>query len=406
MDPTFVENPPRPSGQNQGPQHQNATLQNNWNPFQNSLNSSLTVKLDRSNFLAWKSQVIPTVIGHGLDDILLAGVAPQERMVNGQENPMFLAWKRKDQLLLSWLRSSMSESILGSVAHHVTSSSAWRALEQRFASQSKARLLQIKSQLSTVQKGSLSIADYFDKVKILADSLSTAGHPLDESDLIMHLLNGLGPEYDPVVVHVTSLVDNLSFDSIQSLLLTHESRLERHYTTGAPLSGLSANLSVGSSRFGAGSTNNRSAGYGGRGYGAGYSNRPFNRGHGSGGRSHGNPRTICQVCHKSGHTAAVCHYRFDKSFVPPKLGESQAFLTEMDEEDQNHYSSHTIPDFAYDQEWYADTGANSHVAKGMEHLDYEAPYPGQETLAVGNGKQLPISHIGQEHRESFAQRES
>ena len=87
-----------------------------WNPFQNSLNSSLTVRLDRTNYLAWKSQVIPTVIGHGLDDILLTGVAPVQRLINGGINPEFTTWKRKDQLLLSWLRSSMTETILNSLA--------------------------------------------------------------------------------------------------------------------------------------------------------------------------------------------------------------------------------------------------------------------------------------------------
>ncbi|KAF4403314.1 hypothetical protein G4B88_007960 [Cannabis sativa] len=219
-----------------------------WNPFQNSLHSSLTVKLDRSNFLAWKSQVIPTVIGHGLDDILLGGISPPEKLVNGQSNPEFTIWKRKDQLLLSWLRSSMSESVLGSLAQFQSSYSAWRALEQRYASQSKARILQIKSQLSTIQKENLSISDYLDKVKLLADSLSVAGTPMEESDLIMHLLNGLGLEFDPVVVHVTSLVDDLSLESIQSLLLTHESRLERHFTIVDSSTKISANLVVGPNR--------------------------------------------------------------------------------------------------------------------------------------------------------------
>ncbi|KAF4384668.1 hypothetical protein F8388_003975 [Cannabis sativa] len=40
--------------------------------------------------------------------------------------------------------------------------------------------------------------------------------------------------------------------------------------------------------------------------------RTFGRG------SYPSSRLICQVCMKSGHTAAVCHYRFDKSWVTPK----------------------------------------------------------------------------------------
>uniref|UniRef100_A0A803PVN2 Retrotransposon Copia-like N-terminal domain-containing protein n=1 Tax=Cannabis sativa TaxID=3483 RepID=A0A803PVN2_CANSA len=307
MDPSIIDNPPRTTAQTQGPPPPPPPApSSSWNPFQHSLNSSLTVKLDRSNFLAWKSQVIPTVIGHGLDDVLLI------------------------------------------------------------------------------------------------DSLSTAGHPMDESDLIMHLLNGLGPEYDPVVVHFTSLVDNPSFESIQSLLLTHESRLERHFTVNDSSSKLMANLTTSSPRFASGLPNSRSATNPNRVHGFSQSNRPSSRYFG---RGMAPSRLLCQVCFKTGHTAAVCHYRFDKTFIPPKSGDSHVYLTEIEEEDVAPYSSPMVQDFAHDAEWYADTGANKHVATGMENLDYEIPYHGHDTLAVGDGKRLQISHIGQDNRENLAQRE-
>ena len=104
------------------------------NPFSNSLVSSLTIKLDRSNFLAWKSQVLPTVIGHDLDDILLSNVSPPQFLLTGAVNPAYLQWRKKDQLLLSWIRSSMSEGILGTFASYNTSYSVWTALEQKFSS--------------------------------------------------------------------------------------------------------------------------------------------------------------------------------------------------------------------------------------------------------------------------------
>uniref|UniRef100_A0A803PZZ3 Uncharacterized protein n=1 Tax=Cannabis sativa TaxID=3483 RepID=A0A803PZZ3_CANSA len=101
MDPRNPKNPP-PSSAQAPTTSAPAPANPPWNPFQNSLHSSLTVKLDRSNFSALKSQVIPTIIGHGLDDILLGGVCAPERLVNGQTNPELTIWKRKDQLLLSW----------------------------------------------------------------------------------------------------------------------------------------------------------------------------------------------------------------------------------------------------------------------------------------------------------------
>uniref|UniRef100_A0A803P1W3 Integrase catalytic domain-containing protein n=1 Tax=Cannabis sativa TaxID=3483 RepID=A0A803P1W3_CANSA len=284
----------------------------------------------------------------------------------------------------------MSETILGSLAQYNSSYDAWRALEQRFANQSKARLLRIKSQLSIIQKGNLSITDYYDKVKLLADSLSSGGHPLDDSDLIMHMLNGLGPEYDPVVVHVTSLVDILSLESIQSMLLTHESRLERHYTINDSSSKIMANLTVHNSHSNSGPSYRS---YAGQGCGNFTSNRSQGRSYGRGNQSI--PCLLCQVCHKSGHTRAVCHYRFDKKFITPKINETRAYLAEIDDqEDPQAYSSSAIQEFADDHDWYADTRATNHIAQGVEYLESKNPYSGSDTLAIGIGKRLPISHIG------------
>ena len=109
-----------------------------WNPFSNSLTASLTLKLDRSNFLSWKSQVIPTVIGHDLDDLLFRDSSPPSTLLNGAPNPLFLQWRRNDQLLLSWLRSSMTEAVLATVASYPPSHSVWRALEQKFAIKSSS----------------------------------------------------------------------------------------------------------------------------------------------------------------------------------------------------------------------------------------------------------------------------
>uniref|UniRef100_A0A803PJV9 Retrovirus-related Pol polyprotein from transposon RE1 n=1 Tax=Cannabis sativa TaxID=3483 RepID=A0A803PJV9_CANSA len=212
------------------------------NPFSHSLTSTLTVKLDRTNFLSWKSQVLPTVIGHDLDEILLAGIPPPAQLVSGEPNPMLRQWKRQDQLLLSWLRASMTDAVLASVANFTSSHSVWRALEQRFSSQSKARLLQLKSQFSTLRKGGQSISDFSDKVQSIADSLAIAGSPIQDQDLILQLLNGLGPEYDSVVSGITARSDDLTFEEVQSLLLAHESRIDHHNTVADLSMKLQANV--------------------------------------------------------------------------------------------------------------------------------------------------------------------
>ncbi|KAF4352340.1 hypothetical protein G4B88_000943 [Cannabis sativa] len=79
----------------------------------------------------------------------------------------------------------MTEGVLGTVASYTTSNAVWKALEQKFSSQSKARLLQLKSQLSNATKGNQSISDYIDKLKVVCDSLAVVGHTVSDLDLVV-----------------------------------------------------------------------------------------------------------------------------------------------------------------------------------------------------------------------------
>lgn len=92
-------------------------------------------------------------------------------------------------------------------------------------SQSKARVMNLRFQLQTLKKGSLSIDEFVLKMKTIAESLHDVGHVLSDDDLVMHLLGGLGPEYDVVVVNLTTRNDLLSLLAVHSILQVHEMRL-------------------------------------------------------------------------------------------------------------------------------------------------------------------------------------
>ena len=70
------------------------------------------------------------------------------------------------------------------------------------------------------------ISDYFQRFKGLVDTLFAASQPLNNFEIVSYLLTGLGPEYDPFVMSVTTCVDPLSFDELYGHLLEHENRLE------------------------------------------------------------------------------------------------------------------------------------------------------------------------------------
>jgi hypothetical protein len=127
------------------------------------LNFRIATKLTESNFLTWKSQIQPTVHGFNLNKYLEE--PPPEKKIpdaNGQlhDNPIFSHWERQDQLLLGWIRSSLTEIVQSQVSSCGTSYDLWNDLKQSYSATSRARITDLHCQIQTTTKGSTSCADY------------------------------------------------------------------------------------------------------------------------------------------------------------------------------------------------------------------------------------------------------
>ncbi|GMN29939.1 hypothetical protein TIFTF001_046390 [Ficus carica] len=121
----------------------------------------------------------------------------------------------------------MSESMIGHVTHCVRASEIWYTLERLNATQSRARVLQLRSMLQTLKKGSMSIKEYFIKMKNVADLINVAcGHIMADDKLLLYILGGLGNEYDSVVVQLTGRQGSVSLEEAQCMLQTQEMRIE------------------------------------------------------------------------------------------------------------------------------------------------------------------------------------
>lgn len=95
-----------------------------------------------------------------------------------------------------WLIASLSEPVLPFTVGSTCASSLWLILERRLATLTRSHVLQLKRRIQTIQKGSLSITDYLQQIKVVADALAAAGAPLDDSDLVAHILHGLTDDYE------------------------------------------------------------------------------------------------------------------------------------------------------------------------------------------------------------------
>lgn len=264
------------------------------------------IKPGRSNYLLWKTQVLSSIRANAVENLIDGSTPPPSRLVvqtNGGQgmtsliNPDYQIWMRQDQALLSWQLSSMTEPILGTITGCHTSCELWTALKRSFSSQTKAKALQLRMKLQSTKKGSLSITDYYNSMKNIADSLTAAGNFITDEELVRYILGGLGSDYDSVVVNITARATMSSIEEIYSLLLTHESRIEQVNNI--------ATIDLGSPAANYAYRNNSSGNFKAP-------NRNNQRGRGRFGGGRNNSKPTCQVCSKYGHSAFVCYYRFDR----------------------------------------------------------------------------------------------
>ena len=72
----------------------------------------------------------------------------------------------------------------------------WHKLEVYFASYTKAKVRQLKTQFKAIKKQGAT-PEYLLKIKTVVDALAAIGSPISNQDHIEVILNRLGEEYAP-----------------------------------------------------------------------------------------------------------------------------------------------------------------------------------------------------------------
>ncbi|POO02337.1 hypothetical protein TorRG33x02_021210 [Trema orientale] len=72
-------------------------------------------------------------------------------------------------------------------------------------------MLQLRVQLQTTKKGSMTIFEYFAKMESFVDALALGGYNVENDELIMCILTGLPSNYDATVTAILSLVAEEAF---------------------------------------------------------------------------------------------------------------------------------------------------------------------------------------------------
>ncbi|WVZ57430.1 hypothetical protein U9M48_007816 [Paspalum notatum var. saurae] len=351
-----------------------------------SLGPPISEKLTRENYLLWKAQILPAIKSAKLMGILNGStkappvtntVTNSDKTTSTISNPDYEQWLVQDQLVLGYLLNSLSKEVLAQVAVLTSAAEVWGTLETLYSARSRARVTNLRMQLSTLKKGTMTVAAYYAKMKAIGDELAAAGNPVGDDEMVSFILSGLDFDYNPIVSSVLSRIEPITLSELYSQILAFETRLQMFQDQNSS-----------SSQFQS-SANAATRGRGGYGRGRG-NNRGRGRGRGRGGRDAGNfnsprqnnqgpsnDRPLCQICGKRNHSAVDCWHRFDETY-----------------QQQTKTAGSASAAYGIDTNWYADSGATDHITGELEKLTVRDKYNGRDQVHTASGSGMRISNIG------------
>ncbi|XP_024984096.1 uncharacterized protein LOC112520023 [Cynara cardunculus var. scolymus] len=187
------------------------------------------IKLTPLNFPVWRKQVMATLVGLRLDGYVTGTThTPSKTLASDstKPNPAYLTWFRQDQTLLGALLGSCSEQIQHVITSAKTSCQAFEQLFASYASNSRSRIISLKSRLANNPQGSRPIAEYLHEMKTLADDLALAQSPISDEDLVVHILGQLGDDFAYVSAALKMRETTIKFLDLFDKLVDHERSLQ------------------------------------------------------------------------------------------------------------------------------------------------------------------------------------
>lgn len=188
--------------------------------------SLISLKVSSSNYLLWKSQVLPLVRSLGIENHLTENKPPEKEIKDkdGEAtlNPSYVTWINNDGLLTSWLLGIISEEVLSMIEGMESVHQVWSSVEDILLSITKENEIHINESVHCLKKGNLSLEEYIKKFKALSDKLAAMKKPLDDITKVFTLARGLGTNYKDFKTTMLSKAPYPTFNQFILALKAHE----------------------------------------------------------------------------------------------------------------------------------------------------------------------------------------
>ena len=344
------------------------------------VNLSSMLKLNSVNYLSWHLQLQATLFGYGLFKFLdgthpppAPTLAPTTSSATATPNPAYLTWLCQDRLLFGAIIGTLKPTIVPLVSCASTAKDAWDILSHTYARQSRGHLKLLKTRFKNLTKGSSSITDYINSIRMCVDQRLLLRDTVLPEDVIEQVCDGIqDPAYTNLIESINARDTLISFNELHEKLLVREDQLTTikappllpvtaHSTSTRPSHATPpSDLTTRPSSYAKPSSSSHkkpTKGYQGK----------------------------CQWCHTFGHSLYKCP-SFQEKFpnakptLPPSSSQPRA-----------HLATNTA---APNSSWLLDSGASHHITNDLANLSLHHPYDGTEEIVIGDGTSISITHIG------------
>lgn len=144
-------------------------------------------------------------------------------------DPSFDAWERCNNIIHSWLVSSIAASIPPSIVHMELAIKVWNNLKERFSEGDLVRISDLQVELYAFKQGNLSVTDFFPELTVFWEELENY-RPINDcncskyrdEDYVMRFLTGLNECYSVVKTQILMMVPWTPLTRVFSMSLQHE----------------------------------------------------------------------------------------------------------------------------------------------------------------------------------------
>nr|XP_016514477.1 PREDICTED: uncharacterized protein LOC107831242 [Nicotiana tabacum] len=194
--------------------------------------SLVPVPFSGNGFGGWKCSMIVSMSARN-KIAFIDGSCPKPTATS----PDYKQWDCCNNMVISWITSSLSSEIAESVQYSETTESIWKQLNNRYGTVNGTKVFELKRELESTYQGSLDIASYFTKLKRIWDELGVmcSGHANTctcaakeglqkekEEDKVHQFLMGLNEVYVGVRSNLIMMQPLTSLDNVYNILLQDE----------------------------------------------------------------------------------------------------------------------------------------------------------------------------------------